>query len=67
MNSELLLNFEVINNFYGGIYMAKKFGAGLVPGVLPTVGALPSVFATFSQKVLAPDQKEATTPDHNRL
>ena len=39
--------------------MAKKFGAGVVTGVLATVGALAAGLATYKKKIVEPEQKEA--------
>ena len=43
--------------------MAKKFGAGVVTGVLATVGALAAGLATYKKKVVEPEQKEAVKKD----
>lgn len=40
--------------------MAKKFGAGVVTGVLATVGALAAGLATYKKKVVEPEQKKLT-------
>ena len=47
--------------------MAKKFGAGVVTGVLATVGALAAGLATYKKKVVAPEQKEADRIEQNRI
>ena len=47
--------------------MAKKFGAGVVTGVLATVGALAAGLATYKKKVVEPEQKEADRIEQNRI
>ena len=47
--------------------MAKKFGAGVVTGVLATVGALAAGLATYKKKIVEPEQKEADRIEQNRI
>ena len=47
--------------------MAKKFGAGVVTGVLATVGALAAGLATYKKKVVEPEQKEADRIEQKRI
>lgn len=47
--------------------MAKNFGAGVVTGVLATVGALAAGLSTYKKKVVEPEQKEADRIEQNRI
>ena len=47
--------------------MAKKFGAGVVTGVLATIGALAAGLATYKKKVVEPEHKEADRIEQNRI
>lgn len=47
--------------------MAKNFGAGVVTGVLATVGALAAGLATYKKKVVEPEQKESDRIEQNRI
>ena len=47
--------------------MAKKFGAGVVTGVLATVGALTARLANYKKKLVQREQKEADRIEQNRI
>lgn len=47
--------------------MAKKFGAGVLTGVVATVGALAAGLFTYKKKVVEPEEKEANRIEENRV
>ncbi|CCI81815.1 DUF3042 family protein [Lactobacillus hominis] len=47
--------------------MAKRFGAGVVTGVVATVGALAAGLFTYKKKVVEPEEQEANRIEENRV